>query len=93
MVLFYASAVVFVISLIGVLIAIIIDNPGLGLWCSSALLVAFVSFLISASIAYCKVDTQSLTPTAIDVYRGKTTLEITYRDSVAIDSTVVYKVK
>lgn len=32
-------------------------------------------------------------PTAIDVYQGKTTLEITYRDSVAIDSTVVYKVK
>ena len=33
------------------------------------------------------------TPTALDVYRGKTTLEITYRDSVAVDSTVVYKVK
>ena len=33
------------------------------------------------------------TPTALDVYRGKTTLEITYRDSVTIDSTVVYKVK
>ena len=32
-------------------------------------------------------------PTALDVYRDKTTLEITYRDSVAIDSTVVYKVK
>ena len=32
-------------------------------------------------------------PTALDVYRGKTALEITYRDSVAIDSTVVYKVK
>ena len=30
---------------------------------------------------------------AIDVYRGKTTLEITYRDSVAIDSTVVYKIR
>jgi hypothetical protein len=27
------------------------------------------------------------------IYRGKTTLEITYRDSVAIDSTVVYKVR
>ena len=27
----------------------------------------------------------------IDVYRGKTTLEITYRDSVAIDSVVVWK--
>ena len=32
-------------------------------------------------------------PEAIDVYRGKTTLEITYRDSVAVDSVVVYKMK
>lgn len=30
-------------------------------------------------------------PAAIDVYRGNTTLEVTYRDSVAIDSTVVFK--
>lgn len=30
-------------------------------------------------------------PAAIDVYRDKTTLEVTYRDSVAIDSTVVFK--
>ena len=32
-------------------------------------------------------------PTALDVYRGKTTLEITYRDSVAVDSVVVYTMK
>lgn len=32
-------------------------------------------------------------PTAIDVYRGKTTLEITYKDGVAIDSVVVFKDK
>ena len=38
-------------------------------------------------------NTLNITPSALDVYRGKTTLEITYRDSVAIDSTVVYKVK
>lgn len=31
------------------------------------------------------------TPTALDVYQGKTTLEITYRDSVAVDSVVVFK--
>ena len=31
------------------------------------------------------------TPTALDVYRGKTTLEITYRNGVAVDSVVVYK--
>ena len=30
-------------------------------------------------------------PSAIDVYKGKTTLEITYKDSVAIDNVVVYK--
>lgn len=30
-------------------------------------------------------------PTALDVYRGKTTLEITYIDSVPVDSTVVFK--
>lgn len=30
-------------------------------------------------------------PSALDVYRGKTTLEITYKDSVAIDTTVVFK--
>ena len=30
-------------------------------------------------------------PTALDVYRGRTTLEITYKDSVAIDSVVVFK--
>jgi hypothetical protein len=30
-------------------------------------------------------------PTALDVYRGKTTLQITYKDSVAIDSVVVWK--
>lgn len=30
-------------------------------------------------------------PTAMDVYKGKTTLEITYRDSIPVDSVVVFK--
>ena len=30
-------------------------------------------------------------PSAMDVYRGKTTLEITYKDGIAIDSIVVFK--
>lgn len=30
-------------------------------------------------------------PQAIDVYRDKTTLQITYKDNIPIDSTVVYK--
>ena len=32
-------------------------------------------------------------PSAIDVYQGRTTLEITYRDSVPVDSTVIFKYK
>ena len=30
-------------------------------------------------------------PTALDVYRNKTTLEITYRDSIPVDTVVVFK--
>ena len=30
-------------------------------------------------------------PQAIDVYRGKTTLQITYKDSIPVDSVVVFK--
>ena len=38
----------------------------------------------------CAIDKET-NPTAIDVYRGKTTLEVTYKNGVAIDSTVVFK--
>ena len=38
-----------------------------------------------------KPQNKSNSPKAIDVYRGKTELEITYRDTIAIDSTVVWK--
>lgn len=54
-------------------------------------LLGIVLTFISGLISFMTVDSDSIKP--IDVYRGKTTLEITYRDSVAIDSTVVYKVR
>ena len=44
---------------------------------------SFLVFILSLSCV-CK-------PSAIDVYRGKTTLEITYKDKVPVDSTVVWK--
>ena len=49
-----------------------------------------IMFLAGMLCIACGTDN---TPTALDVYRGKTTLEITYRDSVAVDSIVVYKVR
>lgn len=36
---------------------------------------------------------ESHKPTAMDVYKGKTTLEITYKDGVPVDSVVVFKDK
>jgi hypothetical protein len=30
-------------------------------------------------------------PTALDVYQDKTTLQITYRDSIPVDTVVVFK--
>ena len=61
------------------------ENGGL-----STVVLALVSVWVTAmTIAYF----ESKTPSAMDVYKGKTTLEITYRDSVAIDSTVVFKEK
>lgn len=56
----------------------------------------FVGFALIASIVLAfivLVATLCLkdNPKAIDVYRGATTLEITYRNGVPVDSTVVWK--
>ncbi len=52
----------------------------------------FVLFLLIAYACGCELWGEEKNK-PIDVYRGKTTLEITYRDSVAIaiDSVVVWK--
>lgn len=46
-------------------------------------------FIIGGALILENYYNPSIEP--IDVYRGKTTLEITYRDSVAVDSVVVWK--
>ena len=48
------------------------------------------SVIVLFTICVCGIISIS-SPRAIDVYRGKTALEITYRDSVPVDSTVVFK--
>lgn len=47
-------------------------------------IVGFILFIC------CAIDKET-NPTAIDVYRGKTTLSITYEDGVPVDSIVVFK--
>ena len=55
----------------------------------------YSAFLLTMSIimvfsTYLSCENRN-TPTAMDVYQGKTTLEITYKDSIQIDSIVVFK--
>lgn len=56
------------------------------------LLYLVTAFVVGYGIAEERADKRA-GKAMLDVYRGKTTLEITYRDSVAIDSTVVYKAR
>ena len=48
------------------------------------------SLIVLFTICVCGLINIS-SPRAIDVYRGKTALEITYRDSVPTDSVVIFK--
>ena len=50
-----------------------------------------ISSTIIALLSALAVITYFSEPKAMDVYKSKTTLEITYKDNVAIDSTVVFK--
>lgn len=50
---------------------------------------AYFGGLIVAFGIWCISSSKS--PKAIDVYRDKTTLQITYKGNIPIDSTVVYK--
>ena len=63
-----------------------------GAICMSVAMIALIATGIYEAQTKVPTDVKNH-PTALDVYRGKTTLEITYRDSVAVDSTVVYKVR
>lgn len=47
--------------------------------------------LLAISLGIINLTNPSITP--MDVYRGKTTLEITYKDSIPVDSAVVFKDK
>ena len=52
----------------------------------------FFTIMISSVLTGALIDYNSKNnPTALDVYQGKTTLEITYKDNIPVDSVVVLK--
>ena len=86
-ILLIAMAICFLIMVI----AFKCDFPVLGI--GSLITYIFLCIVTIAVGATTETKEPNHIPTTLDVHRGKTTLEITYRDSVAIDSTVVYKVR
>ena len=54
---------------------------------------ATMIMLMIIEICLVEIITEKPTPSAIDVYQGKTTIEYTIRDGVKVDSIVVFKEK
>ena len=70
---------------VGLLINFIISDTHPGIYLGT--LLACVGTVLIAANHYEK------NPSAMDVYQGRTTLEITYKDGVPVDSVVVFKYK
>lgn len=70
---------------VGLLITFIVSDENLGVY--------FGTLLACFGVAIMTANRYETSPSAMDVYQGKTTLEITYKDNVAIDSVVVFKNK
>lgn len=68
---------------VGLLINFIVSDEHPGVYFGT-----FVACVGAILIAAHKYESN---PSAMDVYQGNTTLEITYKDGVAIDSVVVFK--
>lgn len=81
--------IIYVILLIS-LIGIIIDNLKINKISFKLFVIGCIGLILHLMIKFINQNYQN-EPTAIDVYRGNTTLEITYKDGVAIDSVVVFK--
>jgi len=76
----------FIIGIIMLSFGVKEDTPSLQ---AIGSLIVFFSPLIGAC-TYIILDNLGK-PTALDVYQGKTTLQVTYQDSVPVDSVVVFK--
>ena len=70
---------------VGLLINFIISDTHPGIYLGT--LLTCVGTVLIAANHYEK------NPSAMDVYQGRTTLEITYKDNVPVDSVVVFKNK
>ena len=81
--------VLFVLCIVGLIFCV--TGFILGLDDKANCYIGLIGCGITIIISLVIIATEADKPTALDVYQGKTTLEITYKDSIPIDSVVVFK--
>ena len=82
----YLGLILFCIGLVGLIITI--DY----ITCSATpVMICCTLFCVGVVTILCWTIDRDITPTAMDVYQGKTTLSITYEDGVPVDSIVIFK--
>lgn len=87
MIFFNICIILIAIGYIGLFLAINFDK-----WRNEAFALSSVAFCILGFVVLIRcVINRDINPTTIDVYRGRTTLEITYKDGVAVDTVVTFK--
>lgn len=81
------SILIFIACIIAIIDYIVEDNNR---WTGALIL---ISTLIGAELLSAGIIQKTLSeyPQAIDVYRGNTMLQITYKDSIPVDTVVVFK--
>ena len=85
---FFILSLIFIVIPIITMIYVVCFPKSNDEWLAYSAITCFVVGFIL--FICCTIDNET-NPTAIDVYQGKTTLEITYKDGIVIDSTVVFK--
>ena len=66
------------------------EHKGMLCWIAMGVIVGVLTVLFYIALV-CACFPKRINPMPIDVYRGYTTLQITYKDSVAVDTIVVFK--
>ena len=79
-------------SIVGLICGFLVALIGLFRNKTTELIIFLVCFCLFV-IVWSPEENKNNEPKAIDVYRGLTTLQVTYKDSVAVDSVVIWKDK
>lgn len=91
MIFFNLGVIAIAIGFIGILITLKWDEWWDEWWQEAIGMFSCGFFSLGFIILICYEVNKDINPTAKDVYQSKTTLEITYKDGVAVDTVVVFK--